>query len=148
MQITSRKLKDARQTGRLMHRMVELYFFDMAPYASMSYPEFYDFMKNIPFNPDPENIELLKRPYYTVKRIGPGGDCDDKSIAVASWAKIAGIPYRFVGVGNKISKNEKILLSHVYPELYIGGKWIPFDTTYSFNILGQTLPNYDRRELL
>lgn len=128
--------------------MVNEFYRDMAPYAALSYPDFYNLMKSLPFNPDPPNIELLKRPMYTMQRIGPGGDCDDKSIAIASWAKISGIPYRFVGVGVKRDNKSKILLSHVFPELYIGGKWNPFDATYGFNILGKTLVKYDKRTLL
>lgn len=151
MLVTRRKLKDARQTGKLMHKMVDLYYFDMAPYAAMSYPQFFELIKNLPFNPDPEDEELLKRPYYTMKGIGPGGDCDDKAIVVLSWAKIAGIPARIMGVGNRTSLNpfKKINLSHVRPELYIGGAWIPFDVTYGFNILEKN-PNfkYDRMEIL
>ena len=84
MHLTTRKLIDARQTGRLMHKMVAMFYFDMAPYVHLSYPDFYDLMKAIPFRADPDNAELLKRPLYTMHRIGPGGDCDDKSIAVAS----------------------------------------------------------------
>ena len=151
MDITRRPLKNAKQTGRLMHKMVDAFYLDMAPYASLSYPEFFDLMKNIPFQPDPPGIELLKRPLYTMRQIGPGGDCDDKSICVASWAKIAGIPCRFVGVGNrkgKVTFFGRILLSHVYTELYINGDWLPFDTTYSVNILGKTLQKFDKYTIL
>lgn len=148
MIVTSSPLIDAKHTGKIMRRMVDKFYLDMAPYAHLSFSEFFDLMKNIPFNPDPDGVELLKRPYYTMNRIGPGGDCDDKSICVASFFKIAGIPWRFVGVGNKKLGESKILLSHVYVEVYIYGKWIPFDTTYGFNIFGKTLHKYDRREIL
>lgn len=148
MRMTTRKLIDAKQTGRYMHALVNKYYRDMAPWAVNSYPEFFRLMANIPFNPDPPDKELLKRPLWTMHQIGPGGDCDDKSIAVASWAKISGIPYRFVGVGMKVDRKIKILLSHVYPELFILGKWMPFDNTYAFNILGKPLIKYDKHVLL
>lgn len=149
MQITRRKLIDAKQTGRLMHQMINLFYRDMAPYASLSYPEFFNVIKNLPFNPDPDNVELIKRPFFTMNRIGPGGDCDDKTIAVCSWAKLAGIPWRIMGVGNRKKRLGRILLSHVRPELYIGDNWISFDATYGFNILEKN-PNdkYDRMEIL
>jgi transglutaminase-like putative cysteine protease len=148
MMITRRPLKGASQTGRLMHVMARYFAMDMAPWASLSYPEFYEVMKKIPFNPDPDGKEFLKRPKFTMDKWGPGGDCDDKSIAIAAWAILKDIPYRFVGVGNKKPENEKILLHHVYPELYIGREWIPFDATYGFNILGKTLPKYDKKVIL
>ncbi len=151
MIITRRKLIDARQTGKLMHKMIEKYHMDMAPYASLSYLEIFDLVKSLPFRPDPKGVELLKRPYYTIKRIGAGGDCDDKTIVVCSWAEIVGIPWRIMGVGNRTDPSifSKIKLSHVRPELYIGGRWISFDCTYEFNILEKNpIDKYDRMEIL
>lgn len=148
MQITSRKLIDARQTGKLMHKMVDSYYLDMLPYAGLSVPEMFDKLKKIPFNADPDYIEVLKRPFYTMNQIGPGGDCDDKSIAMASYAKILGIPWRFLGVGRKNPNYDKILLTHVFTQLYINREWIDADCTYSFNILGMVRQPYDRIEVL
>jgi len=151
MEVTTRPLKDARQTGRLMHKMVNKYCLDMSPYASMSLNEVFDFVKKIPFQPDPAMIELLKRPYYTIQGIGEGGDCDDKAIVMASWAKLNSIPYRFIGVGCRKpgqKKNAKILLSHVFTQFYILGEWLNVDATYSYNKLGSVLGGYDRIEVL
>jgi len=150
---TRQNLVNAKHTGKVMHRFVRDYYTDMAPYASQTIYEFFDTMKNLPYQPDPKNIELLKRPYYTMQRLGPGGDCDDKSIAVASYATLNSIPYRFLGVGKKVPGKkyrvfDRILLTHVYTELYIGGKWVTFDTTYQFNVLGQAMNKYDRIVIL
>lgn len=152
-------LENAHQTGRAMYRMVDKYYIDMAPYADLSMFEAFDLIKSLPFQPDPKGVELIKRPFYTMNKMGPGGDCDDKSIAAGAWAKISGIPYRFIAVGRynpeiktpflmQLMGLRKILLSHVYLEVYILGKWILFDPTYSFNVLGQNLGNYDRMEVL
>ena len=92
-------LVSAKHTGKAMHEMVRKYHSDMAPWATESIFEFFDTMKSIPYQPDPKNIELIKRPSLTMMQIGPGGDCDDKSIAVASYAVLNLIPYRFLGVG-------------------------------------------------
>lgn len=134
-----------------MHELVRKYYTDMAPYASNTLYEIYNLIKNIPFRFDPPNMEVLKRPYYTMNQIGPGGDCDDKSIALASWAVLNDIPYRFIGVGRKKPGQkpwQKILLSHVYTELYINGTWIPADVTYAFNTLGYQKSGYDRKVIL
>ena len=56
-----------------------------------------------------------------------------------------------VGMKNPLRKYgffDRILLTHVYTELYIGGEWVPFDVTYAFNVLGQALNKYDRVEVL
>lgn len=131
----------AAQTGPLMHYMVNTYFRDMAPYASLSLPEIFDLIKNLPYRPDPLDCETLMRPRYTMNMQGSGGDCDDKSIALASWAVLNGIPYRFLAVRRRDRKT----LHHVFPQLYINGKWLSTDATYSFNALGRERESYIER---
>lgn len=150
---TVENLIGAKHTGKAMHEFVRRYHRDMAPWATESLFEFFDTMKEIPYQADPDNIELIKRPSLTMMQIGPGGDCDDKSIAVASYAVLNGIKYRFLGVGKKNPNKkyglfDKILLTHVYPELHISGEWVTFDTTYRFNVLGQAMSKYDRVVIL
>lgn len=148
MHVSTTKLIDARQTGKAMHKLVSQFYHDMDPYVGLSVQEMFDKIKNIPFNPDPEKIEVVKRPFYTMHQIGPGGDCDDKSIAMASFAKLRGIPYRFIGVGRKNPKYKKILLTHVFIQLYLDSEWVNADCTYSFNLLGKVRQDYDRIEVL
>jgi len=145
---TTQKLTGAKQTGQVMHLFVRKFFNDMAPYASMSLPEIYEKIKRLPFRHDPRGIELVKRPMFTMQQIGAGGDCDDKSVALASWAVLNGIPYRFIAVGRKKPNKRKILLSHVFPQLYIYGSWLSADPTYAFNQLGTVQGDYDRVEVL
>jgi hypothetical protein len=83
-----------KQTGPLMHKMVDLYYRDMLPWAHYSLMEIFDYIKCIPFREDPPTEETLMRPIYTMTSQGWGGDCDDKSIALASWAKLNKIPYK------------------------------------------------------
>ena len=148
MIITKQKLKDAKQTGRVMHLMVSKFYRDMAPYATMSLPEIYDKIKKIPFNFDPKSTEVLKRPMFTMQQVGLGGDCDCKSIALASWSVLNGLKYRFLGVGRREKGKKKVLLSHVFPQIYINGSWLSADPTYAFNVLGFTRNDYDRVEVL
>jgi len=128
----------AVHTGPFMHRMVDQYHNDMLPFAHLPLTEVFDLIKNIPFRPDPPDRELLQRPYYTMNGIGYGGDCDDKSIALASWATLTGIPYRFVAV----RKAGREHLHHVFTELYIADRWIHADPTYPFNTLGCARETY------
>jgi hypothetical protein len=148
--VSIQKLTGARQTGKIMHQMVRQFSMDMAPYASMSLPEIYDKIKRLPFRHDPPGTEVVKRPYYTMRGIGAGGDCDDKCVALASWARLNSIPYRFIGTGRKKpgQKKRKILLSHVLCQLYINGGWLWADPTYGFNVLGYVKGGYDRIEIL
>lgn len=128
----------AISTGPLMRDMVERYYQDMLPWAHYSLLDIYNIIKNLPYRPDPPEEETLMRPSYTMSMQGWGGDCDDKSIALASYAKLRGIPYRFLAV-RRFGKDQ---LHHVYPELYIKGEWIPFDPTYNFNTPGRVREVY------
>lgn len=88
--------------------------------------------------------EVLQRPYFTVNGMGKGGDCDDKAIAMASWAYLNGIPYRFIAVRRPDRKS----LHHVFTELYIGNRWVAADCTYSINRFGCERENYAERVVL
>ena len=134
----------ATVTGKHMHDMVRRYRYDMLPYAHLTLSEVFGIIKAIPFRPDPPDEETLMRPLYTMQQRGWGGDCDDKAIALASWACNAGIPYRFVAV----RRSDMPVLHHVFCELYIDGTWIHADPTYSFNTLGRQREPYVERVLI
>lgn len=134
----------ASATGPLMRQMVYRYCHDMAPYINYTPMEMFKMVKDIPFNPDPPGFETLQRPRYTINQCGTGGDCDDKTIMVACWAHLKNIPFRFVAV----RKQGRKILHHVYPELYINGRWMPFDATYNFNIMGQEKRGYVEKVII
>jgi transglutaminase-like putative cysteine protease len=123
----------ASSTGALMRSVVNRYYTDMVPYAGLSLLDVYDKIKNLPYRPDPDGVETLMRPQYTMNMQGYGGDCDCKSIALASYAKLKNIPYRFVA----IRRPNKKRLHHVATELYIQDRWIFADPTYSYNVFGR-----------
>lgn len=122
----------ATSTGEIMKAMVERYYLDMAPYASLSLQQIFEKIKNLPYRPDPPNVETLMRPRYTMNMQGSGGDCDCKALALASYARLYNIPYRFVAIRRPGRKT----LHHVATELYINGTWVFLDPTYNFNTFG------------
>lgn len=134
----------AAQTGRLMRSMVRRYYQDMAPWASCTVFEIFEIIKNLPFRPDPHWEETLMRPLYTMNMQGAGGDCDDKAIALASWAVLNSIPYRFVAV----RRADMPGFHHVFCELYINGRWLHADPTYTFNTLGRQREPYAQRAVI
>lgn len=134
----------AATTGRYMVDMVNKYHTDMYPYAHMSLLEVYDIIKRIPFRPDPPDEETLMRPCYTMNSTGTGGDCDDKSIALASYCMLRGIPYRFIAV----RRSDMNSLHHVFPQCYINGKWITADPTYPFCQFGRERERYADRLII
>lgn len=149
MEVYTRPLVNAEDTGKEMYKMVDKFYTDMAPWSDYSLIEIFNTIAALPFQFDPDGEELLKRPIYTMRQLGPGGDCDDKAICLGAWAKLNGYPYRFVAVGRKNPRKSifsKILLSHVLPQVYIYGGWLTVDATYAFNVLGLDLSSkeYDR----
>ena len=153
MKITKTLLKGGvKQTGKVMHALVRAYHTDMIPVGSHPLAQAFDFIKKLPFTPDPPGDELVQRPLYTLRS---GGDCDDKAICMASYAVLNGLEYRFRAVG--VKKNPRIAripLTHVWTEIKISSEsgsapdWIICDCTYAFNTLGQRTVDYDRSEII
>lgn len=71
---------------------------------------------------DINGIETLATPAKTLE-IGQG-DCDDKSTLLAALLETIGYRARFTAVGT--SKNN---FSHVLPEVFINGEWLPLEVT-------------------
>lgn len=130
----------AKSTGYLMKQVVERYYRDMLPYVSCSLLEIFDIIKRLPYRPDPLYVETLMRPSHTMNMRGWGGDCDDKAIALASWARLFKIPYRFVAIRRHGRKS----LHHVAVELYTHNEWLFCDATYSFNTIGRKREEAER----
>ncbi len=138
------ELENVSQTAFNMYRIAYAWKEDMAPYASLSMNELFSLLKNIPFNADPNDTELLQRPFYTLNQLGRGGDCDDKAICVGAWCHLNKLPFRFLAVSMEPGRE----LHHVLTEIFYRGKWIEFDPTYNFNVLGRPLKAYTKRMLL
>lgn len=77
---------------------------------------------NIRYVKDINGIETVAQPQITVE-MGQG-DCDDKSVLLATLLESIGHPTRFVAIGFKPGH-----YSHVLVESKVGEKWIPLETT-------------------
>ena len=71
---------------------------------------------------DIRGIETIQTPEEVLK--SGQGDCDDKSILVATLLESIGHPTRFVAMGFKNGQ-----YCHVYVETKIGEKWVGVETT-------------------
>jgi transglutaminase-like putative cysteine protease len=123
----------ASSTGAIMRKVVETYYRDMAPYASLPLIEIFNLIKSLPYRPDPVDVETIMRPSYTMGNRGHGGDCDCKAVALASWLRLHRRPFRFVA----IRRPGRDFLHHVALETLLDGKWLFADPTYKFNNIGQ-----------
>ena len=84
---------------------------------------FYFMKDGIRYVKDPYDLEgvLFPRTTLWIK----SGDCDDKTVAFAALAMSIGMPARFCAV--KLAGKDQF--SHVYPELFIKDRWMPFELT-------------------
>jgi len=90
---------------------------------------------------DIRGVETIQTPIQTLK-LG-SGDCDDKSILVASLLESIGHPTRFVACGF----NDTGAYSHVFTQTKIGGKWVSVETTEPWP-LGKAPPKITTRMIV
>jgi hypothetical protein len=122
------KLASFRQTIGEVFRMAGAYSSDLdrIPGGFKNIFEVYNYVRDLPYREDPKGLETVSRPVYTLSGEWQGPrDCDDKTLIILAAAKKFGIPGRAVVCGEVPAPH------HVYPELQLSGKWIPFDATYS-----------------
>jgi transglutaminase-like putative cysteine protease len=86
---------------------------------------FYDYVRSLPYHPDPVGLETVSRPLYTLNPEWTGPrDCDDKTILIMAYCHLNNIPARAVVVGKGLRPH------HIYPEVFIHDTWQPADATY------------------
>ncbi len=84
----------------------------------------HQFVKNkIRYVKDIRGVETIQTPVQTLQ-LG-SGDCDDKSILVASLLESIGHPTRFVACGFRIPNS----YSHVFVQTKIGARWVSVECT-------------------
>lgn len=71
---------------------------------------------------DIRNVETLHSPVRLLKN--RAGDCDDQAILLASLLEAIGHGTRFVAMGFAPGR-----YSHVLAETWLGGRWVPLETT-------------------
>ena len=131
---TIRHLKDVFQTGREMARLVCNYWPDLGPWLGVSFREYYIHVCQLPYIEDPEDVETVSRPAFTLQRDYMPRDCDDKAVLMACWCHGHGIKCRFVASSTRPDK----VLHHVFLE----AEGLGFvDAT--FDKYAHTLGNYD-----
>lgn len=128
-------LRNVEQTIGEMFELVRKYNSDVSAYATMSPEAFYKLVRDIPYKADPRGNEFIQRPWATLVGASEWGDCDDLAMLMASYAVQNKIPYRFGIGGSKkyrgMSSGRTIIpFHHVWCELFVMGRWTPFDATY------------------
>ena len=89
---------------------------------------------------DVTGVETIQTPIQTLK-LG-SGDCDDKSLLIATLLESIGHPTRFVAVGFS-----PVGFSHVFAQTRIGNDWVSLETTDRVP-LGKTPKNIRSRMIV
>lgn len=99
----------------------------------------YEWMRaHIRFVADAVGKEVLRTPEETIQ-VG-AGDCDCMTVLIATLAGTAGMTSRAVTVSTDPS--EPNTYSHVYPEVFADGQWIPVDCARPNSALGLSPNRY------
>lgn len=137
MKAYSWDLRSKDQTVKEIKTAVRNYYQDLSKFPellNMSIPEYFDYVKKIPYTKDVKNIEVVSRPLYLLT-VFPALDCKKKSILIGSYMFFRFGPdsYRFVLSSNRPDGS----IGHIFTQIFFNGKWINADATYSHNKIGQ-----------
>lgn len=134
MQISKMTLESVHTTGNEMKRLTISYYNDLQAFKKFTLPQFFDYVKNLRYIPDPPGMEFISRPAASLSKNAKFRDCDEKSILVASFLIMQkmGKAWRFVAVSTHKSK----VLHHVLVQWETNdGAKVYLDATYPKNKL-------------
>lgn len=133
MQISKMPLESVYTTGEQMKRLSITYFHDLDAFKKFSLPQFFDYVKNLPYIPDPPDMEHISRPAAALSKSAKYRDCDEKSILISSFLLLQqmGRAWRYIAT----STHKSLKLHHVLVQWDIGGQVLNIDATYPKNKL-------------
>lgn len=127
MILTTDNLTSVYQTGEKMRRLVQNYYTDLGAWLNVPFLQFYRHVCDLPYIPDPKDVEFVSRPALTLDpNFTLARDCDDKSVLLGSWWNGHGEKKRFVASSTRPNGQ----LHHVFLQLDNG---IYIDGTYPKN---------------
>lgn len=143
---TEQELKDYEQTVKEIIRLSNLYWKDLLEpnkhnfdFKKASFPEYFFFIRSLPYVSDPKKIEHVSRPKISLEKSGLNYpfDCDDRSVLTRSFVKlknflISGNP-DFPIISKVVCAGRSFRPHHVYVSIKIGSVEIPVDPTYPKN---------------
>lgn len=129
MNVITEPLKDRIQTGRKIAFLARNFWEDLDEYGHLdqTLPEFYNYVKNIPYIEDQENEEVARPLFLLDKKEFPGLDCKKKAVLMSSFLEAHGEPWRLV-TNSELPTKE---IHHIFPQVKIDGEWYNVDATYS-----------------
>jgi len=136
MELKAWPLRSKYRTVKEINFAVNHYAADLKQFPEimkMSFKQFFNFVKNIPYSRDQKESEVVSRPKYLLT-IFKALDCKKKSILIGSFMRLKFGPgsYRFVLSSNRPDG----LISHIFTQIF-DERWINADATYSSGQIGK-----------
>lgn len=145
MHVYAWPLENKNRTVKEIKTAVNSFYKDLESFpqiVKMDIPQYFAFVKNIPYTRDIKEAEIVSRPKFLLT-IFPALDCKKKSILIASFMRLKYGPnsYRFVLSSNRPDGN----IGHIFTQIFANGRWINADATYSHNRIGakKKVTNYE-----
>jgi hypothetical protein len=124
--IVKRFKKDYKTLLEKIEFLSKEYYQDIKDYDK-PFTEFFNFIKDIPYKPDPPGDELVMRPLRLFER--NAGDCDDKTVAFMSYFIYHNLTTGF----SLVSQSDKRNYHHIFCFVVVDGQKLDIDATYSKN---------------
>ena len=99
-----RNLESVFLTGAEMKRITQQYAADLGPWLRRPFAEYYKYVCNLPYIPDPVDVETVSRPAFTLRPDYGPRDCDDKAVLLACWWHAHGVPVAFLATSCRKNK--------------------------------------------
>lgn len=110
-----------------MRHFMKQYAGDLGYLLTLDLPDFFDFVRKIPYLEDPPGAEILGRPAHLLDGGKFSGlDCKKKAILMGSYFHGNGIQHRIVAVSEAPDKKPH----HVFNQIPLDGEWRNVDATY------------------
>lgn len=138
MRLYSWPLRSKYRTVKEIKYAVDNFHGDLKDFpllSGMKLPEYYDYVKKIPYVRDIKDVEIVSRPRFLLTHF-PALDCKKKSILMGSYMREKYGPgsYRYVLSSNRPDRQ----ICHIFTQVLVDGeRWVNADATYPQNILGQ-----------
>lgn len=138
-------LDSRTQTGTSIYESAK-YFKDLGPYLDTSLQQFFNFVREIPYLEDNNDIEITSRPKFLLQRRYKikGLDCKKKATLIGAWLNAHGIPWRLAAISERPDK----VIHHVFVQAKIDGEYKSIDPTFPEFTLFEPKENVTYGELL
>jgi hypothetical protein len=122
MQLSKQKL-NYKSTALKILELSKKYDYELISFINYSLNDFFNFVSNLEYKPDPKKTEFLSTPKYTLDHNFPYRDCDDKTLLICAFLNLHKLPKIILITGR--NKPE-----HIFPSTVINKKRFYLDATY------------------